>query len=101
MAKVVYDAVATLGTYKDHDGNEKRRYLKCGVVVESEKGLSFKPDAMPVTPDWNGWISFYPHSERDSGQSQEHRSPAPKEFAEHPLKNDPFADTGDDDDVGF
>jgi len=34
-------------------------------------------------------------------QAQEHRSPAPKEFAEHPLKNDPFADTGDDDDVGF
>jgi len=34
-------------------------------------------------------------------QSNEHRAPEQKEYGKPVDKNDPFADTGDDDDVGF
>jgi len=61
-----YDAVATIGTYKDHDGSEKKRYLNVGTVFESDEGrLSMKIDAVPVGQEWSGWISFFEPKERD------------------------------------
>ena len=69
MAKLIYDAVATIGKYTDKQGVEKKRYLTVGKVFESENGgLSLKLDAIPVGLEWSGWISFYVPKERD-GQS--------------------------------
>ena len=58
MATKKYDVVAVTGTYKDRDGNEKKRYLNVGVVFESDKGLSMKLECVPVG-EWNGWLSLY------------------------------------------
>lgn len=60
-AKKVYDALATMGKYKDkQSGKEKKRYAKVGVVFENGGKLSLKLDMVPAGPDWSGWISLFP-----------------------------------------
>lgn len=55
-----YDAVATIGTYRNKAGEEKKRYVTCGAVFEGDDGrLSLKLDAVPTSPDWSGWVAFY------------------------------------------
>lgn len=64
MATVKYDAMAKGGTYTNRDGDEKTRWIKCGVVFEGTNGgLSLKLEAMPVPFD--GWISFFEPKPRD------------------------------------
>jgi hypothetical protein len=59
MAKKVFDAVATTGTYTDRSGAEKKRYQTVGAVFEDDKGrMSLKIEAIPVG-EWNGWVSFF------------------------------------------
>ena len=54
MAKKIYDAVATVGTYKDRNGEEKKRYVNVGSVFENDKGqLSLKLDSVPVGNEWS------------------------------------------------
>lgn len=74
--KKKYDAVVTTGKYTDRDGKEKNRYLTVGAVLESDKGLSLKLEALPV--GFNGWINFYePKPKQDDGpaKSQEDEIP--------------------------
>jgi hypothetical protein len=71
MAKKIYDAVATVGTYKDRNGEEKKRYVNVGSVFENDKGqLSLKLDSVPVGNEWSGWVSFFEPKERDGQQRQ-------------------------------
>lgn len=65
MSKSVkkFDAVATVGSYTDRNGQDKKRYLNVGAVFENENGLSLKIEALPLSKDWNGWIAFYPPKE--------------------------------------
>lgn len=70
MATLKYEAVARLPEGKDG----KKRYHKCGVVFESDKGLSLKLDSLPVA-GFDGWISFY--------------DPKPKDGAKPAGKTDP------------
>jgi len=58
--KKQFDAVATIGSYKDKQGNEKKRYVTVGAVFSDDQGrMSLKLDAVPCSPEWSGWISFY------------------------------------------
>ena len=76
-AKLAYDAVATIGKYTDKQGNEKKRYMTVGKVFESEGGgLSLKLDALPVVPEWSGWISFYVPKDKEQSPAQEQHSTA-------------------------
>ena len=71
MAKKIYDAVATIGTYKDRNGEEKKRYVNVGSVFENDKGqLSLKLDSVPVGNEWSGWVSFFEPKERDGQHRQ-------------------------------
>ena len=54
-----YDVVAVTGTYTNAQGEEKKRYLNCGAVFETEKGLSLKLEGIPVGSEWNGWLSLF------------------------------------------
>lgn len=74
-ARKTHDAVATIGKYKDSEGNEKKRFLNVGsLFTDEEGGLPFKQDAFPASPEWSGWIKFYPVKDRqDSPRSK----PAP------------------------
>lgn len=67
MATKKYDAVATVGEYKDKSGDTKKRYVNVGAVFENDRGdLSLKLETIPVGPNWSGWVSFYPPKERDA-----------------------------------
>ena len=55
-----HDLVAVTGTYKK-DGQEKKRYMNVGSAFTDDQGrISLKLDAVPVTPEWSGWLSLYP-----------------------------------------
>ena len=63
----VYDAVATVGTYKDKQtGEEKKRRVNVGAVFENDQGqLSMRLEMVPIGGEWSGWISFYePRNDR-------------------------------------
>ena len=93
-AKLVYDAVATVGEYTDKQGNKKKRYMTVGKVFESEGGgLSLKLDALPVVPEWSGWISFYVPKDKEQSPAQEQHSTAKANGYQAPV--------GGDDDIPF
>lgn len=87
-----YDAVATVGSYNDREtGQPKKRYQTVGAVFEDEQGrLSLKLEAIPLSKEWSGWLSFY--EPRQPGQPSA-RSSAPP--AQEPAP-DLSGDDGDD-----
>jgi len=74
MAIKRYDVVAVTGTYTDRNGNERKRYLNCGAVFETEKGLSLKIEALPV--GFDGWFQLYEPREEGQTPRQTGRQPA-------------------------
>lgn len=57
MATKVYDVVAVTGEYTDRDGNTKKKYMNCGAVFQTDKGMSIKLEVLPI--EFNGWLSLY------------------------------------------
>jgi hypothetical protein len=54
---VRYNLVAKNGTYKDKEGNEKTRWQKIGVVIDSSTGgMAAKIEMTPV--GWDGWAQL-------------------------------------------
>lgn len=73
MSKIVYEAIAKAGTYKDRNGDDKVRFHKCGVVFEGRdgKGLNLKVESLPV--GFDGWLSLReprPKEQTASGGAQ-------------------------------
>ncbi len=83
MAKV-YDVVAAAGEYTDRDGNTKVRWINCGAVFETEKGLSLKLDAYAVG---EGWYKLFEPKKRGGGQVSPQ---APNPPAQDPDDDIPF-----------
>ncbi len=72
-SKIVYEVVASTGTYTDRDGNEKKRYVTCGKVFENDQGyLSIKLDTVPVGPEWSGWFSLFEPKARETSPMTAH-----------------------------
>lgn len=69
--KKVYDAVVVTGEYEDRNGDKKKRYLNVGVVLEGDKGMSLKLEALPV--NFNGWINFYEPKEQSQQRPAQQR----------------------------
>lgn len=78
MAKKLFDAVASVGTYTDRNGQEKKRYVNVGAVFESDDGkyMSLKLESIPVGPNWSGWISFFEPKPRELSPAQQQHSEA-------------------------
>lgn len=67
MATKKFDAVYSGEKYTDREGNEKTRFINCGVVFENDKGqLSMKLEMLPV--GFSGWLNFYPPKEQDNAK---------------------------------
>lgn len=65
---IKYEVIAKAGTYESN-GETKTRWHKCGVVLESSKGLSLKLESLPIVFD--GWLNLWePKAKEDA--------PAPK-----------------------
>lgn len=71
----VYDVVATVGKRKDGKPN----YVKVGVVLEGDKGLSMKLETLPMGNEWNGWLNFYEPKPRNGEQSAQQSSADPSD----------------------
>lgn len=72
MAKsqITHEVVATIGEYKNRDGETKKRYIKVGAAFTSDDGnISIKLDAVPLSNEWSGFLSLYA-IDRDKGQGQ-------------------------------
>ena len=73
MATVIGDITFPNGTYMK-DGQEKTRWLRCGVLMKTDKGFRIKLDCVPVGVEpGNAWFNVF---ERD-GQPQAQQAPAP------------------------
>lgn len=74
-SKKTHDVVATVGSYKDAQGAEKKRYVNCGSAFTDENGrVSIKLDTVPVSPEWSGWLSLYEPKEKEGGHPQARQS---------------------------
>lgn len=82
---VKYEVIASTGKYTDKNGQEKNRWQKCGVVMETKNGgLALKLEVMPIGSE--GWFVL--------------AEPKPKDDA--PPKNSPKGDLSNlDDDIPF
>lgn len=74
--KKVYDVVATVGKRKDGKNN----YVKVGVVLEGDKGLSMKLESIPCGNEWNGWLNFYEPKPRSETAPAQGDAPPPSDF---------------------
>lgn len=69
-----FDVVATV--LEERNGEEKKRYVKCGVAFEGDKGLSIKLESVPVGMGWNGWLSLYEPREKEGAPAKRGRTDA-------------------------
>lgn len=61
---IAYEVMASTGSYTDKNGAEKRRWLKCGIVMNTKTGgLALKLEAIPVGSD--GWFSLFEPKAKD------------------------------------
>lgn len=76
--KVYGDVVATVGEYKDKDGNEKKRFLRVGTAFVSEddngnKSMSIKMDALPLSAEWSRWLRVYQRKSKQEQEEEQYR----------------------------
>ena len=72
MAKVKYDVVAITGTYQDpNTGQEKKKYVTCGRVIENDKGFSLKLDVVPINSE--GWFNLWEPKKKNNGDGNGNR----------------------------
>lgn len=63
---VKYEVLASNGKYTDKNGQEKSRWSKHGVVMETKNGgLALKMESMPVGNEFNGWFTLAEPKPRD------------------------------------
>lgn len=61
MASKYYgDLVFSTGEY-EKDGETKKRWAKAGAVFRDDEtgSMSVKLEAVPVSPDWSGWMRIF------------------------------------------
>ena len=80
QSKYTHDVVATVGEYTDSRGEKKKRYQNVGKAFTDDQGrVSLKMDAVPVGPEWSGWLSLYPRKDylEPAQGAQRQSRPAP------------------------
>lgn len=67
--KKLGNMVATVGSYLDAEGNEKKRYVRCGALFSRDDGsMTMKLDSIPVgAEEFNGWMNCYPDEDKKEG----------------------------------
>ncbi len=74
MSRVKYEVCAVVGKRKVN-GEEKPIWHKCGVIIETDKGLRLKLEAMPVfAPGSEGWFSLFEPKPKDEAPRQQTKS---------------------------
>lgn len=84
---ITHELIAKNGTYKTKDGEEKTRWIKCGVVMDTRTGgQALLIESLPI--NFDGWLQM--------------REPSVKPVAEvKPKKQDSGSVNDIDDDIPF
>jgi hypothetical protein len=83
MARVIGDIMAPNGKYVK-DGEEKTRWLKCGILLETDNGLRMKLECIPIGVGADGlWMSVFEKDDQPRPQ-QPKPAPAPTQGALEP-----------------
>lgn len=62
---IKYEVIASSGTYTNKAGEEKKRWVKMGVVMDTKNGMSIKLESVPV--GWDGWAMLTePKQQKDA-----------------------------------
>jgi hypothetical protein len=87
--KKLYDLAVKVGSYTDHEGNDKGRYVNAGSIMEKDDGgrfillnRTFNPAGVPNSDNKDSVIisMFSPKGKNENKKSDSN------------LENDPFAD---------
>lgn len=74
MARKIGNIVFPTGKYIK-DGEEKTNWMRVGVLLETDKGMRIKLDAIPVVTEPSGlWLSVF--EENDTPRAQPAAQPA-------------------------
>ncbi len=85
---IKYDLICKTGTYKDKNGEEKNRWSKIGVVMDTRQGsLAGKIENIPV--GWDGWFSMAEPKVKDNFTPRGNDE-MPKASASDDLNDIPF-----------
>lgn len=72
-----YDLIARGETYKDKNGDDKTRWIKCGVVMDTKSGgQSIHLESLPI--NFDGWLMM------KEPLPKENQKPYNKQVAEKP-----------------
>jgi hypothetical protein len=104
-SRVKFEAVATVGKYKDKvTGEERKEYRRIGTMFEAEDGrLSLKLDTIPIGPGWSGYVQFFEPRAREGEPTRQQRPqnvPGPRTGHQNGAPP-PSATEDPDDDIPF
>lgn len=95
MARKIGDICAAGEKFQAREGGEKTRWIKCGILLETDKGFRIKMDCIPVVSD--GWFAVFEEQEATT-------RPAAKAYSEpkrEPVRQQAFDSGEDPDDIPF
>ena len=73
MAKILGNLVAPVGKYIK-DGEEKTKWMRCGILMETDKGMRVKLEGIPLgIPEGGLWMNVF----ADDNNQQGSQSSAP------------------------
>lgn len=100
--KKTHDLMATVGSFKNQAGEEKKRYVKCGVAFTDDQGrISLKLDAAPVSPEWSGFINLWEPRDSDSWPQEQRRAAASIGEGQDSGMRANGQENGNDEDIPF
>lgn len=87
MSNKIKEVTVIVGTYKNAQGEEKRRYKTIGAIYQTKSGQQLKIDQIPIVEGgWNGWAYL-----NDPKPSEGYAEPARK----LPARKENFDDFDD------
>lgn len=85
---IKYEVTAVTGKYTDKQGNEKNRYTKMGVIMETKNGFALKIEAIPVA--WDGWAYLNEPQAKDAREGGNKASKANQPISDENEDRIPF-----------
>ena len=90
MSKVLNEITVITGTYRNAQGQDKKRYQRIGSVIDTKNGPMLKLDVIPLKEGgWDGWAYINEPRPRDQAANGNIARPAglSTEFIDDDLPN--------------
>lgn len=91
MTRVVGDVCFPSGKYIDRETNEeKTRWMKCGILLETDKGMRLMLEAIPTKVGENGmWFSIF-ENDRQKAPAKPKPAEGYRQASADPQEDIPF-----------